>query len=283
MHVHVNGVRLYFDVDGAGLVADGARMRQRPTVILVHGGPGVDHSIYKPAFSALTDTAQIVTYDQRGCGRSDDGDPADWTLAQWAADLKGLCDALGIEKPVVYGASFGGFVAQAYATRYPDHPAKIALVSTAAKVEFETMFEAFRVIGGDEASAVARAYWTNPTVETRRRHMEVCVPLYTTRGPPVPEWIARALVKAPVALHFNGPHNEQERFDFRAALAGVRCPTLVLAGERDPVMPIAFSETIAASLPRDLVRFERFADCGHGVVPDAPERAFAVLRDFIAA
>jgi len=37
----------------------------------------------------------------------------------------------------------------------------------------------------------------------------------------------------------------------------------------------------AAALPAHLVRFERFADCGHAVVPDAPERAMAVIRDFI--
>ena len=55
-----------------------------------------------------------------------------------------------------------------------------------------------------------------------------------------------------------------------------------MAGDRDPITPIAFSETIVAHLPQELVRFERFADCGHGVVRDAPERHFEVLRDFLA-
>ena len=60
MRVVVNGVRLFFDVDGASLVPDGAVMRERPTLLLLHGGPGLDHSIYKPAFSTLTDIAQVV-------------------------------------------------------------------------------------------------------------------------------------------------------------------------------------------------------------------------------
>ena len=52
MHVSVNGVRLFFDVEGAKLVPDGPVMREKPTLLLLHGGPGFDHSIYKPAYSA---------------------------------------------------------------------------------------------------------------------------------------------------------------------------------------------------------------------------------------
>jgi pimeloyl-ACP methyl ester carboxylesterase len=58
-------------------------------------------------------------------------------------------------------------------------------------------------------------------------------------------------------------------------------PTLVLGGEDDPMHPIESQADIAAALPADLVQFERFANCGHAVVPDAPERAMAVIRDFI--
>ena len=101
MFVEVNGARLYFDVEGAGLVTDGPRMTVRPTLVLLHGGPGFDHTMYKPAFSALADVAQIVYLDQRGNGRSGGDDPATWTLAQWGDDVKAFCDALGIEKPIV--------------------------------------------------------------------------------------------------------------------------------------------------------------------------------------
>jgi proline iminopeptidase len=133
VHVAVNGVRLFFDVEGAALVPDGPRLREQPTLILLHGGPGFDHSIYKPAFSARSDVAQVIYLDQRGNGRSEDGPRESWTLAQWGDDVRGFCDALGIAKPIVYGASFGGMVALAYATRHPDHPAKLILVSTDAK------------------------------------------------------------------------------------------------------------------------------------------------------
>ena len=138
MLVEVNGAKLYVDVENSGLIPDGARMSEKPTLLLLHGGPGFDHSGFKPAFSALSDVAQIVYYDHRGNGRSTGTDPATWNLTQWGDDVKGLCDALGIVKPIVCGLSFGGFVAQAYATRYPEHPGKLILLSTVAKIDFPT-------------------------------------------------------------------------------------------------------------------------------------------------
>ena len=61
MHVSVNGVRLFFDVEGAKFVPDGPVMREKPVLLMLHGGPGFDHSIYKPAYSALADVAQTST------------------------------------------------------------------------------------------------------------------------------------------------------------------------------------------------------------------------------
>ena len=71
--------------------------------------------------------------------------------------MKGLCDALGIEKPIVLGGSFGGFVAQSYATRHPGHPAKLILASTAAKIVYEEVFAAFERVGGKSARDVAES------------------------------------------------------------------------------------------------------------------------------
>jgi pimeloyl-ACP methyl ester carboxylesterase len=62
----------------------------------------------------------------------------------------------------------------------------------------------------------------------------------------------------------------------------IRCPTLMLGGEDDPIHPIKSQADIAAALPPHIVQFERFTGCGHAVMPDAPERATAVIRDFIA-
>jgi pimeloyl-ACP methyl ester carboxylesterase len=281
MLVEVNGARLYVDVENPGLVADGAGMREKPVLLLLHGGPGFDHTGFKPAFSVLGDVAQIIYYDHRGNGRSGGHDPATWNLDQWGEDVKALCDVLGIARPIVCGLSFGGYVAQAYATRYPDHPGKLILMSTAARVDFPAIFEAFGRRGGPEIRAIAEEYWTNPTAEGRALYIERCVPLY--RFPPAPsDGFRRAILKTEVALHFNGPSNEQGRLDYRNALSRISCPVLVMAGEEDPIMPIGLGEEIVRCLPSHLVRFERIAGCGHVLHADAPDRVFSVVRDFIS-
>jgi len=280
MYVTVNGARLYFDVEGAGLVPDAARMREKPTLLLLHGGPGFDHTMFKPAFSALTDIAQVVYYDHRGQGRSG-GSPETWTLANWGDDVKGLCDALGIERPIVFGGSFGGFVAQAYATRHPAHPAKLILSSTCARVVYDDIIAAFERIGGEAARDTAAAYWLDPTMERRIKYLETCLPYYNTRASNDPDALKRAILRHDVGLAFNGPKNEQGRMDFRADLARVQCPVLVMAGDRDPIMPVSLTETMVSSLPPHLVRFERFENCGHGVQRDDPQKAFRIIREFI--
>ena len=281
MFVTVNGARLYFDVEGAQLVPDGTAMRHKPTVVLLHGGPGADHTIYKPIMSQLADIAQVIYYDHRGNGRSDLGVSGDWNLPQWGDDVVGLCGALGIEKPIILGTSFGGFVAQSYATRHPGHAGGLILISTAARFDFDVVYQAFGRLGGDQARAIAQSYWSAPDAEKRALYRDVCVPLYEARKDASKEWLARMISRDETALWFNGPGNEHGVMDFRADLGKITCPVLVMAGERDPITPIQFSEEIVRHLTGAKVIFERFADCGHGVTGDCPDAAFQLIRRFI--
>ena len=278
MHLQVGDVRLFFDVDGAKLVPDGPAMRERPTLLLLHGGPGFDHSSYKPAFAPLADAAQLVYLDHRGNGRSERGTPEQWNLAQWGDDVRAFCDALGIEKPVVFGNSFGGMVAMAYATRHPDHPGKLVLSSTTAKSRFDRVLAAFERLGGPEAREAARLYWEKPCAETLPDYTRLCFPLYS-RTPRDPNANSRTVWNFELMYRFGS--GEDQTFDLLPDLAKIRCPTLVMGGEDDPVCPIADQVDIAAAIPRQWVRFERFAGCGHGVYRDDPRRAFAVLREFL--
>jgi proline-specific peptidase len=280
MRVLVNGVRLFVDVANFGLTPGDEGMRKKPPLLMLHGGPGFDHVPFKMVFSALSDVAQVIFYDHRGNGRSEGDDPSTWNLAQWGDDVKGLCDALELIKPIVCGLSFGGFVAQSYATRYPDHSGKLILLSTAAKIDFSTVFETFRRVGGDEIGALAESYWTNPTAEGRAIYIERCVPFYRHRRDRAKE-PARAIMKTEVALHFNGPGNEHGRFNFHDDLAKIKCPVLMIGGEHDPIVPISLAEATARSLPSHLVRFERLPGCAHDIHGDAPERVFSLIRNFI--
>src|SRR5262245_29871912 len=132
VRISIGDTRLYFDVEGASLAVDDGGLRERPTILLLHGGPGLDHSTFKPYFSPLAGLAQLVYLDQRGQGRSDRPPLESCTPTRMADDAAALCRALGIERPTVLGHSFGGFVALDMAIRHPDVVGRLVLLNTAA-------------------------------------------------------------------------------------------------------------------------------------------------------
>jgi len=286
MHVNVNDVRLFFDVEGAKFVPDGPVMREKPTLLMLHGGPGSDHSIYRPAYSALADIAQIVYLDHRGNGRSEDGPRESWNLAQWGDDVRGFCDALGIEKPIVLGASFGGMVALSYATRHAAHPSKLVLISTEAAggSHLDRRVALFERFGGAEVGALARLRFLeaqgHPDMASIEAWQRLAMPHYT-RIPRDPDMARRAVNRPEVLQWFTRPGGESRSFNMFTELGLIQCPTLVLGGEDDPIHPIESQVDIAVALPSHLVQFERFADCRHAVITDAPERTVAMIREFI--
>jgi proline iminopeptidase len=273
------GVRLFVDVEGPSLVPDGPRMREKPTLILLHGGPGYDHSGFKPAFSRLADIVQVVYFDHRGHGRSDRRPAAEWTLDTFADDVVRLCSALGIVKPIVLGQSFGGFVAQRYIARHPAHAAKVVLSSTAPHMALPRKLAMFEKLGGAEARAVAERFWTTPNEATWADYNRVCKRHYNTVQPANDDAGRRTVFNEEIL--FTSASGEQQTMNLLPGLAKAQCPVLVMAGEQDPVCPLADSQDIAAALPAPWGRLVTFANSGHGAWRDEPDAAFAVLRDFI--
>lgn len=280
MFVTVNDQQIFFDVVGSKLAPDGPVMREKPTLLVLHGGPGFDHSGLRGDFDGFADIAQVVYLDHRGNGRSVPSEPATWTLAQWGDDIRGFCDVLGIARPIVVGQSFGGMVAQSYATRHPDHPRALVLSSTAARMDLEGSMKIFEQKGGPEAGAIAKRFWDSGTDADFADYMRVCMPLYN-RGARADDASARqrAIMRIEVYRHFSLPGGEIRRMDFRAALARIACPVLVLGGEDDPITPPALAQEIANSLPA--AELHIFPDCGHGAFRDDPARVLPVVRAFV--
>ena len=278
MRVTVNNTQLFFDVEGAKWEPRGHIMREKPTLILLHGGPGFDHSSFKPFFSQFTDIAQVVYLDHRGNGRSERGSPCHWTLNQWADDVAAFCQVLDIEKPIVLGHSFGGMVAMTYAIRHSDQPGKLILSSTSARSNLARVLTRFEQIGGPEVKRVAKCFWENPNAATWSEYAEVVLPVYGNKPWPA-DALKRVEMNLDVLFHFAG--GECQRFDLLPKLHQVQCPTLVLGGAMDPICPIEDQEDIAKALPPTKVRFIQFKSCGHGVFRDDPDGAASAIRDFI--
>jgi pimeloyl-ACP methyl ester carboxylesterase len=278
MKIDVGDVRLFVDVDGAEYVPDGPQMVRRPTVVVLHGGPGMDHSTFKTELASLREIAQVVYIDHRGNGRSDAGSRDTWALDQWGDDVRAVCDALGIERPIVMGQSFGGMVAMAYAVRHLGHAAGLIFSSTSARKNEERNLAVFERLGGPSVREIARALYADPGDETLGPFMAEAMPLYNQR-PGDPDGSARTVYRLEVLYDFF--RGEYQTFNLLPGLARVECPTLVLGGEDDPTTPIEDQVEIVAALPDGLAEFHRFADCGHGAYRDQPETALPIMRDFI--
>lgn len=283
MRISLGDVTLWFDVSGSSVVPQGDTTVERPVVVAIHGGPGLDHMTMKWALAPLADDIQVLYFDLRGHGRSDRSSPEFWTLRTWADDLRRLCDALGLHKPIVLGSSFGGNVALTYAALFPDHPGGVILANTSGgHLDQQAQIEAFGRVGGDEAADIIRRVYAEDDEEAAADFTRVCFPLYSG----TPGWaeenrqlMAWTIRNPNVSQHWD---QEAERFDPWSLIDAVRCPILVVAGEGDPVSPLPVVEEMVSLLPAATTRFVRLPGAHHTIFRDRPDLAFPAVTDFVA-
>ena len=287
MRISLGDVSLWFDVSGPSVIPQGDTTAERPVVVAVHGGPGLDHMTVKSALGPLAEDFQVVYFDLRGHGRSDRSSAEFWNMRTWADDLRRLCDALGLDKPVVLGSSFGGDVALTYAALFPDHPGGIILANTTGgHWDDPRVIEAFGRVGGPEAAAIIeriRTYrrdgYAADAGDLQAEFTRVCYPLYSA----TPGWaeesrrfLARMIRNPDVASHYDS--HEVSSFDPWSLIGAVRCPVLVLAGEDDPVCPLPVVEELASRLPAKTTRLVKLPGARHTIFRDRPDLAFPAVR-----
>jgi pimeloyl-ACP methyl ester carboxylesterase len=277
-------VSLWFEVFGQRYVPTPDGLIERPTIVLVHGGPGVDTGGgIREMAAALADIAQVVIFDQRGHGRSDYSTPDNWNLDRCAADLKGFCDKLGIAKPFAVGASFGGWVAQVYTANYPDHPGGVVLMMTSMRRDELATIRRFGELGGEQAAEAWARLVREHTPVAIDGWVEHCLPVMSAT-PGAAEFLAAFGHRTPrtdaVDSHCGAMWDE---LDLRSYVEKIGCPALVIGGDRDPVMPVALTHELADSLGQRLWRLDVFPGCGHLFQRDQPQRLKASLAEFLQA
>ena len=100
MWINLGDVRVWFDASGPSVLPVGDTTVDRPAIVAVHGGPGVDHINMKAKLAPLAEYVHVVYYDLRRCyGRSGHSTAEHWNLPTWADDLRRLCDTLGLPEP----------------------------------------------------------------------------------------------------------------------------------------------------------------------------------------
>ena len=113
MLVDVGDTRLHVEERGAGDIA----------LIALHGGPGLDHTMFGTWLDPLGDTCRLLLVDERAQGRSEPAPPETWTLAHHARDVDALATSLDLARYAVLGHSFGAFIALQHAVDFSGRPA----------------------------------------------------------------------------------------------------------------------------------------------------------------
>lgn len=264
MFAQINGVKIYFDVEGSGYVPDGERMVPKPVCFVVHGGPGSDHSDFKPWLTPLSESMQLVYLDQRANGQSERVDPATCTLEQLADDIEALRQYLGLGPIHLMGHSFGGMVAQVYAARYPDSLDKLVLLCTAPSKEFyQAALEfASKTATKEQLEVIPELFEGRIRDEQQLiEWWDLCFPLYFHHKD---EQIMRETGNRPIGAldvaNYTFKHFIPE-YDVRPLLPSCTVPTLIIGARYDWVTPLSQAEEMHRLLPNSKLRI--FEHSGH--------------------
>lgn len=279
MRAKIRDTEIYFDIEGAGLVIEGDRMKERPTAFLVHGGPGGDHTSYKAGLSDLSQKMQLVYFDHRGQGRSARGPKETYTLENNVEDMEALRQYLGLDKIIVIGGSYGGMVALSYAIKYPQNLSHLIVIATVSDYRFlEKAKQFIAEKGTDEQKKYAELLWAGNFKDEAelKAYFQVMAPLYSvTYNPEAKNQSDNRTIYSVDAINqaFGGFLRTYNILD---RLHKITAPTLVIGGRHDWICPPEFSEEIAAAIPNSDLRI--FENSGHLIRVDEPQ----ALKDAIA-
>jgi pimeloyl-ACP methyl ester carboxylesterase/predicted glycosyltransferase len=275
-HVERDGVRVFYEVYGEG----------EPTVLLLPTWSLVHSRVWKMQIPYLARHCRVVTFDGRGNGRSDrPQDPAAYDEREFAADALAVMNATVTERAVIVGFSMGG---QRGVILAAEHPERIdgavfiapnfpgggdVLPERVVFSNFEAEYESY-----DDWAKYNKHHW----LRDYRDFVEFFISKIFTEPhstKPIEDAVGWALEtdgETLVATHEGSKLTPEEARDFAAR---VRCPVLVIHGERDSITSFTRGEALAEQTHGDVVVLE---GSGHAPHVRDPVKVNLLLRDFIA-
>jgi proline iminopeptidase len=255
-------------------------------LVLMHGGPGVDHTTMLP-FRPCADQFTLIFYDHRCNGRSDGTVVTSMTWENLAADADALRQALGFDRWAVLGHSFGGMVALEYALRYPQSLSHLLLLDTCGDS---------RWVQQNAPQILAKRGYSSATVETARRFFN---------GQIAPNEVTSAMIKLGSAYYHRLSPLQLARemvlglrmksrpealiYGFGQLLKGwtvmerlgeIQVPTLVMAGRDDFQFPPEHQAALAAGITN--ARLEIIERAGHNALTERPAEVIEAVKSFMA-
>ena len=193
----------------------------------------------------------VITFDPRGVGKSkrDDNDLQNLSMKTFVEDVAGLLDSLKIEKANVLGASFGGFVAQEFALRFPERLDKLILACTSAggKSHVKPDIE------------ILRSFTPDPSVPLGTRIRKFFRPAFTEKFSAEyageVEKVCRLREENEVAeATYLAQLQTAFTFDSENKIGAIKHETLVITGDRDNLVPMQNSINLAGKLPNSTLK-----------------------------
>lgn len=272
----VKGTSLYYEVLGTG-----------EPIVVVHGGPGLDHSYFLPQLEPLAQTHRLIFYDQRVSGRSSANvDSSTISLQHFVEDLDGIREAFGLERMHVLAHSWGGLLAMRYAILYPERVQSLVLVNTvAASAALAQAANANLMTRMTSADSLARvAAMTSEAFQQRtpagiasvyRANFRLSffdptlVDSLTLTFPP--DFVQRSTL-----LRHLGP--SMATYDLHPDLHRITSPTLLLHTDYDGTPASAIARIHEALPNAERITLDR---CGHFPFVECPAPFFEAVQRFL--
>ena len=259
--VKANGIDLYYETHGRG------------EPLLLIAGLGATGEIWDIQVPLLAREFQVITFDNRGAGRSDKPQEP-YSIAMFADDTAGLMDALDIDTAFIYGQSMGGLIAQEFGVRHPRRARALVLGCTSFggpnsvlpnPDAMSTLSSFTSMETGEVLERALNVFFSSQFLERNRAEAVRRMAIYLDRRPP-----ADAYVRQVAACLV---------FDFYDRLPQIQAPTLVINGEDDRLVPSENSRIMAERIPgAELVLFPK---AGHLYFDELPEESARTVIEFL--
>jgi len=263
-----DGVSLWIEEVGVGF-----------PVFVLHGGPGLDHQLFRPWLDPLSDEFRLLYVDERGQGRSDRVEPASLSLDVFAQDVDRVAEALGFDGFAVLGHSFGAIIATHHAIELGTAAGYVISGGDDSSATLEQDVAASLEAMGEAGKPIAESWQREQTVETEdefRELMRVQWPFHFAG--PVPERFKDESIYTPEVIRHFATAGYGD-FDYVPDLRRVDRPTLVLVGEEDRTTTVRAARVLHEGIPgSDLTVIP---GVGHMSFIEAPDASLGGVRPFL--
>jgi len=249
------------------------------SLFVLHGGPGLDHTMFRPYLDPLAEDFRVLYVDQRGQGRSERVDPATLSLEVFARDVDLLADALGLDEYALLGHSFGAIVTTWHAINLGTATAYVISAGGDSSANVLADVEASLEAMGDAGRPIADSWEQEKSVQTEGELQEllrVQNPFHFAGDPP-PGFGEEMIGSPDVLRHFaNAGYGD---FDYTPDLGRVQQPTLVIVGEKDRTTTTRAARVLHEGIPgSELVVVP---DVGHMSLVEAQGEYLEAVRGFL--